>query len=423
MALANKKNRKDWVVYILRCHDGTLYTGITNNIEKRMAAHQQGVAAKYTRSRRPVTLMATRDEMSRREALRLELKIKRQPKEKKIVELTKRSTEKLSLHIPRTGNNQSHSRTVLKSVAALWRVPLKKVHRKISVQGSLERSVFRVVAEDADGKLLVFEEISEKSIDNKRRIAAILDFLTKKKLTGIQAYLAAENGEHILRYGNHFWQVTPFIQGTDLNREQYMYEKWRGAALADFLIALRRKAKNMPSGRAGAIFSLKTYLYKLVREINLYNKDIKEEIQDIAGFLEKDFLPLYDILPVAFCHGDYHPLNIIWAEDDIRCVIDWEFCGLKSELYDAANLIGCVGAEDPRSLAGDLVRSFITDIRMAGVISPQSLKYLVEFVVALRFAWMSEWLRRKDADMIRLELDYMRLLIDNKFFLQEAWLR
>lgn len=423
MVIAHKKNKKDWVVYILRCHDGTLYTGITNNIKKRMAAHQQGVAAKYTRSRGPVSLMATSDEMSRSEALRLELKIKRQPKERKVAELAKRPTEKNPSHSPRAGSHHLYTGTVLKSVAALWRMPLKKVHWNISVQGSPERSVFRVVVEDANGNLLVLEEISEKLIDNKRRIAAVLDFLTTKKLAGIQAYLAAENGEHIMRCGSHFWQMTPFVRGTDLNREQYMYQKWRGSALAGFLIALRRTAKNMPRGRAGAIFSLKAYIYKLIREINLYNKDIKEEIQDIAGFLEKDFLPLYDNLPVAFCHGDYHPLNIIWSEDDIRCVIDWEFCGLKSELYDAANLIGCVGAEDPRSLAGDLVRSFITDIRMAGVISPQSLKYLVEFVVALRFAWMSEWLRRKDADMIRLELDYMRLLIDNKFFLQEAWLR
>jgi predicted GIY-YIG superfamily endonuclease len=268
-----------------------------------MAAHQQGVAAKYTRSRRPVSLMATSNKMSRSEALRLEMKIKRQPKERKIAELKKRTTKKFSLHTLHTGNNHSHSRTVIKSVSALWRVPLKKVYWKSPVQGSPERSVFRVVVEDANGKLLVLEEISEKFIDNKRRVAAILDFLTQKKLARIQAYLAAENGEHILRHGNHFWQMTPFVQGTDLNREQYMYEKWRGSALADFLIALRRKAKNMPSGKAGAIFSLKAYIYKLIREINLYNRDIKDEIQDISCFLEKDFMPAYEKLPVAFCHG------------------------------------------------------------------------------------------------------------------------
>ena len=132
-------------------------------------------------------------------------------------------------------------------------------------------------------------------------------------------------------------------------------------------------------------------------------------------------MPMYEKLPVAFCHGDYHPLNIIWSTDDIKCVIDWEFSGYKSEIYDAANLIGCVGVEDPQSLTGNLVKSFIADMKRAEIISNISWRYLVEFIIALRFAWLSEWLRRRDTEMIRLELDYMRLVIENKSSLQKAW--
>jgi homoserine kinase type II len=160
----------------------------------------------------------------------------------------------------------------------------------------------------------------------------------------------------------------------------------------------------------------------LIHEINLYNKDIKDEIKDVAGFLEKDFMPAYERLPVAFCHGDYHPMNIIWSADDIQCVIDWEFSGYKSEIYDAANLIGCIGVEDPQSLNDNLVKSFIADMKSADIVSKISWKYLIEFIVALRFAWLSEWLRRRDTEMIRLELDYMRLLIENKSSLQKAWI-
>ncbi|HQP41837.1 MAG TPA: aminoglycoside phosphotransferase family protein, partial [Smithella sp.] len=158
------------------------------------------------------------------------------------------------------------------------------------------------------------------------------------------------------------------------------------------------------------------------REINLYNKDIKNDIGSVVDFLEKDFLPVYEELPVAFCHGDYHPLNIIWSTDGIRCVIDWEFCGLKSELYDVANLIGCIGMENPRSLAGGLVGHFIDRMKRSGIMSQISWRYLTEFIIALRFAWLAEWLRRKDRNMIRLERDYMKLLMDNKTVLQKAWL-
>lgn len=216
--------------------------------------------------------------------------------------------------------------------------------------------------------------------------------------------------------------MTPFVRGIPLDREKYMYEKWRGPALADFLIELRRETSGLPFIGSSKIFSLKDYVYKLIREINLYNKDIKNEIKDVAGFLEKDFMPAYERLPVAFCHGDYHPMNIIWSADDIKCVIDWEFSGYKSDIYDAANLIGCIGVEDPQSLTGDLVKSFITDMKSADIITKISWKNLMEFIVALRFAWLSEWLRRSDTEMIRLELDYMRLLIENKSSLQKAWI-
>lgn len=47
---------KQWVVYILECGDGTLYTGITDDLEKRLQAHRSGRGAKYTRGRGPLTL-------------------------------------------------------------------------------------------------------------------------------------------------------------------------------------------------------------------------------------------------------------------------------------------------------------------------------------------------------------------------------
>jgi putative endonuclease len=75
---------KSWMVYLLRCKDKSLYTGITNDIKKRVAAHQKGSGAKYTRSRRPVKLIRKSVRMTRKEAMRLEIKIKRMPKEKKI---------------------------------------------------------------------------------------------------------------------------------------------------------------------------------------------------------------------------------------------------------------------------------------------------------------------------------------------------
>lgn len=348
-----KKNSKTWVVYILRCSDGSLYTGITNNIEKRLAAHQQGKAAKYTRSRRPLKLLATGAAMERSAAMRLEIKIKRQPKEKKLSTLKKHAPRKSSTAATTSktrvvaGEDKSlFSRETLKALAGLWQISLKKIHRKIPVQGSPERSAFRVVLEDRDKRFFVLEQIASQSVAGRKQIAAILDLLAAKKLPQINPYLTDEKGSYVPEYQNHFWQLSPFVPGVALDRAKYVFEPWRGTALADFLIALRRKSQKMTLAGSRGVFSLRNYIYKLVREINLYNKDIKNDIGSVVDFLEKDFLPVYEELPVAFCHGDYHPLNIIWSTDGIRCVIDWEFCGLKSELYDVANLIGCIGMEN-----------------------------------------------------------------------------
>ena len=78
---------KSWIVYILLCSDKSLYTGATNDVGKRLAAHSQGSASRYTRSRLPVKLLAASAKMSKSEALRLEMKIKKLPRKKKIVAL------------------------------------------------------------------------------------------------------------------------------------------------------------------------------------------------------------------------------------------------------------------------------------------------------------------------------------------------
>ena len=63
-------------VYILRCGDGTLYTGITNDLPRRLATHSSGRGAKYTRSRLPVELVWHEEQPDKSAALRRELQIK-----------------------------------------------------------------------------------------------------------------------------------------------------------------------------------------------------------------------------------------------------------------------------------------------------------------------------------------------------------
>ena len=73
-----------WCVYMLRCRDGSLYTGYTNDIDKRVEAHNAGkLAAKYTRSRRPVTLVYQEQLPSRSAAMKRECALKKLSKAQK----------------------------------------------------------------------------------------------------------------------------------------------------------------------------------------------------------------------------------------------------------------------------------------------------------------------------------------------------
>lgn len=78
-----KKKLRCWTVYLVRCRDGSLYTGITVDLKSRLEKHNAGTGAKYTRSRRPVKLVWHRAMKSGRAARQLEVEIKSWTKEKK----------------------------------------------------------------------------------------------------------------------------------------------------------------------------------------------------------------------------------------------------------------------------------------------------------------------------------------------------
>lgn len=69
-----------WFVYLARCRDGTLYCGVARDVAARIAQHDAGKGARYTRGRGPLTLEAVRRCPSHGDALRLEIAVKRLPR-------------------------------------------------------------------------------------------------------------------------------------------------------------------------------------------------------------------------------------------------------------------------------------------------------------------------------------------------------
>ena len=105
-------DKTQWVVYLIRCSDESLYCGITNDLKNRLIAHNSGKGAKYTRSRRPVELVGTSSTMTKNDALKLEHRVKHVPAGNKYDELIK---NKMAMDLSKT------LKTISKNVRAVAR--------------------------------------------------------------------------------------------------------------------------------------------------------------------------------------------------------------------------------------------------------------------------------------------------------------
>jgi predicted GIY-YIG superfamily endonuclease len=85
MSTASRKRTKTkkWLLYMLACKDNTLYTGITNDLERRVKQHNEGTASRYTRSRLPVRLLYHEPCRGRSQALKKEHAMKQLSRKKK----------------------------------------------------------------------------------------------------------------------------------------------------------------------------------------------------------------------------------------------------------------------------------------------------------------------------------------------------
>ena len=109
-----RSGRKDWTVYILRCGDGSLYTGIAKDVQARVKQHSEGRGATYTRTRLPVKLLYQQEGLTHSKALIREAQIKAMPRSKKeeiiFIERTERITPAGGVPAPFSSNIEAIKR-------------------------------------------------------------------------------------------------------------------------------------------------------------------------------------------------------------------------------------------------------------------------------------------------------------------------
>ena len=221
----------------------------------------------------------------------------------------------------------------VKDVLLQWDLRLKTIRSDLAIQGSPERSLFRTAVENEEGHIFVVEQIAPARTERRQLISRTLDDLHAAGLRQIVPYVRTPAGEHLVFCKDAWWQVTPFIAGAPLDRPPYLHDAAKGENLARFLCDLSEHTPNCSYAQEMPRFSLKDYIIRLEQDISRYAPETTPRFAPVFDFLRRTFLETHDTLPVAFCHGDYHPLNVIWRGDAVAAVIDWEFCGLKPDIY------------------------------------------------------------------------------------------
>lgn len=349
---------------------------------------------------------------------------------------------------------------ILSDVAARFALALSAAPRGYAFPGSPERCISRHViyarpAHDAraEDSLWMVERLAPTQASRRNTIGQLLARLASGGLTWVPAPLAAaglygDDGSQsrVLDHAGFPWQITPFIEGCPLPRPEYLDHGWRGTAVAACILDLVSAgaalatippAMDGDDGRQGVA----AYVKHMVAVVTDRHPGMRRRLTPVLTVMET----LPDVLasqPVVLAHGDLHPLNIIWkgedgassaaqrhapgtsggetAEDAIAGVIDWEFTGARPLLYDAANCVGCVGFEHPSGLHGPFVLGLVSTLHRGGI-SSDIVRLLPDMVIASRFGWLSEWLRKRDHEMLEMELDYLDILVHERRALADLW--
>ena len=306
-------------------------------------------------------------------------------------------------------------------VEETWGIGIHGIRKDLEIQGSPERSLLRAAVSDGANRVFILEKFGTDQQPRRHRINQALEHLQARGVTAALEGVKGKNGRVLNSHGSAWYQLTPFVAGTELERPQWLDSPDKGRNMARFWVEMKQ-LEDAPFKRMGfETFDIGPYIHGLFKDMENHAPDRARQYKPFLEFLDQGFMAARHGLRQTFCHGDFHPLNVIWQGQGVAAVIDWEFAGFKPDIYDAANLVGCAGIEHPQGLVGPMVMTFLHELKQAAVIESESWQWFLEYVLALRFAWLSEWLRKKDMEMLETEAAFMEILITHQHDLKEAW--
>jgi homoserine kinase type II len=302
-----------------------------------------------------------------------------------------------------------------------WGLIFSHLRPDLAIPGSPERCLVRHVVEDTSGSLWMLEQLGPGQSARREALGKLLDELAGRGLHGLAPYrrahvnsgtgasFRASAGAFILKDWGRCWQLSPFVLGDPLIQPDYLDDSSRGDSLGAWMADFRKASTGLPVPDGLFSLDLPAYVTDLLARIARARPDVHTRASRVLPALS-EFFEAYAELPRSLCHGDVHPLNVVWGGSGLLAVIDWEFAGLRPEIYDLANCLGCTSIEGDGGFDSPFAQSLLSCAQAEGLLPDEQARWLSSMILATRFGWLSEWLRRKDEEMIELELAYMEHL-------------
>ncbi|XPV76187.1 MAG: phosphotransferase [Desulfovibrio sp.] len=297
-----------------------------------------------------------------------------------------------------------------------------KQKKQLIAPTSPDRCAARFCGEDMNGDIWVAEKLFESQEIRRESIGFLLHELNNEGFMEACAFRPVINApandslQYCASVDGSLWQLMPYVSGIDLPRPEYLGDEILGKSAGLLLVKFRNAAKRVEAAnneiimQANSRLDLEEYCHTLAENAASRNAKTYRHIKPVLEHLQPFFCALPS-LPTHLCHGDVHPMNVIWGEDKTKALIDWEFVGIRPELYDAANCIGCAGFENPAAFSGGFVPAMMGVLRKHDFATSESWRWFLHLIITIRFAWLAEWLRKGDKDMHSMELDYLDILL------------
>jgi len=203
--------------------------------------------------------------------------------------------------------------------------------------------------------------------------------------------------------GGYYFQLYDYIP-QNMSRIDYEKEEY-ASKIADILSKFSKQD-------ADDMLNLREDTMKVLSLLSTEDPDILSVVNKALAQLEENLFVFLVYFEKRFSHGDFHPLNILWENNKIKAIIDFEVAGKREELYDLAFLIGCVGMDNPNELQNKWIKTLLTEyVKLA---QPTKLAYelLPELIIATRLRWLVIWLSSsRDKKIAKMETKFISIIL------------